>query len=165
MRCVLRIVALFLAASTVCAIAAPLAYHFDFAATDVSGQFSFWYDAPSATPPGTGLPDVQTSAGLIFPLLASRESSGEWSFHWMGSPTFSFTLTALTDVSFPNSPGMYLDVPSEVIANVMFETRTALGTVDIRIEQVPEPGTPSLVLCGVILMSALRWPYVRQSAK
>lgn len=116
------------------AIAGAPIYQFNFAATSISAPAAFSYRSDVPTPPGAGISNVQTSLGLIFPLVASRDSMGAWSFTWTTSPTFSVTFAAQTDMGFPNVPGVYPGEPALITVNAMFMTMTAAGTVDISIQ-------------------------------
>src|SRR6202022_1430650 len=101
------------------------------APTSIFGtEATFSYEASAPTTPGTSLTNVQTSLPLIFPLIAVRDLTGAWQFDLITSPTFYINWLAKTDLLFPNSPGVYQDLPSLVTAHSPFGTTMAAGTVD-----------------------------------
>jgi len=137
MQTFLRFVLTFMLACSAAA-GGPLVYRFTFSPTAISSAISFSYKADSPTDAGTTLHDVQGPADLIFPVIASRDSTGAWSFLVMGSPSFTFTYVARTDLGFPNSPGSYPGEPASITRNVMFNYTTESGIVTIAIEPISD---------------------------
>jgi hypothetical protein len=111
----------------------------------------FTYESDVPTDPGTDVSDLLrlTSPDASSFLSGFRGANGAWSFT-RAFPTTSFMYLALTDTSFPNSPGDYLGLPA------LFVTRfgdTSPLTVDISIiATVPEPGSSSMALAGLLLL-------------
>jgi hypothetical protein len=111
----------------------------------------FTYESDVPTDPGTDVSDLLrlTSPDASSFLSGFRGANGAWSFT-RAFPTTSFMYLALTDTSFPNSPGDYLGLPA------LFVTRfgdTSPLTVDISIIAiVPEPGNSSMALAGLLLL-------------
>jgi hypothetical protein len=139
------------------AIAGTLLYEFNFSTPTDSAPQGFSYQTDIATPPGTTITGAQTLPALvlIFPLVAGRDFTGAWSFTLMSSPTSLFMWTAQEDLSFPNTPGVYTGQPAVLTTQVMFVVNHIPGTVDITIQEIPEPRTALLALTALALFAAM----------
>ena len=153
MKMVPLLVLAIVAFGTAPAVAGTLMYEFNFVTPVDAAPQTFSYQTDLATAPGTTISGVQSSPPLamIFPLVAGRDGTGAWSFTWMGSPTFVFTWTAQEDLSFPNLPGVYSAQPALLKSQVMFVVNQVPGTVDITIQEIPEPGTCLFAVAALTL--------------
>lgn len=123
------------------ALAGSIVYQFRFSSSYGPAVFSYSSDGPTA--PGTGLSSVvQTSLPLIFPLVAERDSSGNWSFAETLSPSDTLTFLAQTGLGLPDSPGFYPGLPA-LITQSGFMGNQMTGTVDVLIQSSPAPSTGS----------------------
>ena len=154
LKILLLLVLAIASSGTLPAVAATLAYEFDFHTPVGSAPQSFFYESDGPTAPGTGLSGVQSlpDVGTLFPLVASRGFDGDWSFTGMGSPTYVFTWETQIGLSFPNLPGFYASEPALLTSQVMFVVTQTPGTVDITIQSVPEPAMSLLVLTVLVCM-------------
>lgn len=163
MKALLLFVATSAALGSASAVAAPLSYEFDFFTSANSAPISFFYQTAVATAQGTIISGVKSSPdqAAIFPLAAQRRLTGAWLFTAMFSPTAVETWTAQTGVGFPNSPGVYLGQPALLTVQAMFVITNFPGTVNVTIQDVPEPGTLLLMLTGFAPFGLTRRAWLR----
>jgi len=133
------------------AIAGTLTYTFDFA---IGG--TIYYVTSSPTAPGTDLSSLVCNCpGALFPPVAERELSGAWDFKYMWSPTATEDFLAQTDLTFPNVPGFYPGLPATYSVQEMFVVTNYPTTVDISIQETPEPSTAVLFAGGLVLLGGI----------
>jgi len=144
-----------IAVTAMSAFAGPYAYTFDFLnAGFYGGDVIISYETTGLTAPGTDLTSL-VGGGIPPYSYSNRDSGGAWNFFFWGSPTATASFTAETDLSFPNLPGFYSGLPAAYSVQQMFEYHSGSGTVNITIQDIPEPAGISLALCGLALIAGL----------
>jgi hypothetical protein len=137
-------------------VASTLAYEFSFRSSAAPEWDLVWlYETDTPTPPGTFncIPNVTSvPPANFYGHCGSRDVGGAWVFI-LGVPTFSVTYTALTDTAFPNSPGVYLDLPA--LVRVGPAPPPVPAAVDIAIQLVPEPVSFLLLVSALVLFAGL----------
>jgi hypothetical protein len=138
------------------AVASPISYEFSFRSSAAPEWDLVWlYETDAPTPPGTFIciPNVTSVPPADFySHCGSRDAGGAWVFI-LGVPTFSVTYTAQTDTTFPNSPGVYLDLPA--LVRVGPAPPPVPAAVDITIQLVPEPVSLLLLISALVFFAEL----------
>jgi hypothetical protein len=143
----------YIAVTAIPAFAGTYVYEFDFIHAGFFGQdVTVSYVTPNLTAPGTDLTSL-VGGGLPPESNSNRDSSGAWNFFFWNSPTATASFSAETDLSFPNLPGFYSSLPATYSVQQMFAFRSGSTTVNISIQETPEPGGTSLALCGLVLIA------------
>jgi hypothetical protein len=141
-------------------------YTFDFAPTSLTGEEMFSYTDSSPTAPGTGITDIMQTPPPLFLVEGLRASDGSWQFVDPGFNGTSLSFVALTDASFPNSPGIYTSILSQVTFTSFFgPPTTADGTVTISIAQTPEPASALLVAACLLPFAVLLRKGIRRNRR
>jgi uncharacterized protein (TIGR03437 family) len=114
---------------------ADVKYTFDFSFPSLWPQVTMSYTAPSSTALGAGTTvtaqNPAASAGL--PVGGSRNSGGAWTFSEDDGGHGSYGFTAQTNLTLPNAPGAYPNIPASVTHQCGVApgctTQTVAGTV------------------------------------
>ena len=144
-------------------IAGPQSYFFDFGPTPVlQADATFLYFSAEPTAPGTTITVAAATpqVGLDTSAFGSRQSDGTWEFGLNPiDPHAQYLFRAETDLSFPNTPGIFTVASIESFSGICIPCPPSgpdPGTVTITITDLPEAGSWLLLCAGLLALIASR---------